>query len=68
MASERYEIVRVKGSNPEKFVKVWFTADRIPIETSEPKSEAEWRADFAKEGRGESEINSLVQRAKEIEA
>lgn len=53
MPSERYELIKVKGSNPEQFVMVWFTLDQIPMRTSEPKPEATWRADFKKAGRAE---------------
>ena len=68
MATERYEIVRVKGSKPEKFQIVWFSAEGFVIQTSEAMSEAEWRAQFKKDGRSELEINSAMQRAREKEA
>jgi hypothetical protein len=68
MPSERYELVKVKSSNPEEFVMVWFTANQIPVRTSEPKSEATWRAEFKKAGRAEPEINYLIERAKKLEA
>jgi len=68
MSSERYELVKVKGSNPEQFVMVWFTLEQIPMRTSEPKSEATWRAEFKKAGRAEPEINYLIDRARTLEA
>ncbi len=68
MSSERYELVKVKGSNPEQFVMAWFTLDQIPIRTSEPKPEATWRAEFKKAGRAEPEINYLMERARKLEA
>lgn len=67
MSSERYELVKVKGSNPEQFVMVWFTLDQIPIRTSESKPEATWRAEFKKAGRAKPEINYLMERARKLE-
>jgi hypothetical protein len=68
MPSERYELIRAKGSNPEQFVMVWFTLDQIPMRTGEPKPEASWRAEFKKAGRTEPEINYLIERARKLEA
>ena len=68
MATERYELVKVKNLTPEQFVMVWFTVDELPLRTSEPKPEAAWRAEFKKAGRTESEINSLIERARKLEA
>jgi hypothetical protein len=68
MASERYELVKVKGSNPEQFVMVWFTLDNIPMRTSEAKPEAAWHSEFKKAGRTDVEINYLIDRARTLEA
>lgn len=68
MPSERYELVKVKGSNPEQFLMVWFTLDQIPMRIGEPKSEATWRAEFKKAGRAEAEISYLIDRARKLEA
>lgn len=68
MPSERYELVKVKASNPEQFVMVWFALDQIPMRTDEPKPEATWRAEFKKAGRAEVEINYLLECARKLEA
>jgi len=68
MPSERYELVKVKGSIPEQFVMVWLTLEQIPMRTSEPRPEATWRAEFKKAGRTEPEINYLIERARKLEA
>jgi hypothetical protein len=67
MPSERYELVKVKGSDPEQFVMVWFTLEQIPMQTGDAKPEATWRAEFKKAGRAEPEINYLIDRAKKLE-
>jgi len=67
MPSECYELSRLKASDPESFVMVWFTLDGIPLRTGDPKSEAAWRAEFKNAGRGEPEINYLLDRARRFE-
>ena len=73
MASGRYEIVKVKGSDPEQFVRIWLDPE-LPsgtfIKTSPEQgmSEAELRADLTKEGGSEAEIKSVIERARKNEA
>ena len=73
MASGRYEIVKAKGSDPERFVRIWLDPEPPSgtfIKTSpEPgMSEAELRADLTKDGRNEAEIKSVIERARKNEA
>jgi len=68
MPTERYELIKIKGSNPEHFVMVWFTAEQIPMHIGEPKTESAWRAELKNAGRAEPEINYLIDRARKFEA
>jgi hypothetical protein len=64
METGRYHYVKVAGSKPEAFVKIWLE-DAIPIRTGNPISEAELRAELQKDGRTEVEIEEVLLTARE---
>ena len=68
MAYDRYEVIKVKCTNPEVFWIVWVDS-ALPtgsfMNTSQNLTESEVRRESAKQGRTEAEINSLIQRARE---
>lgn len=63
-----YEWVKVKGSAPELFIKqANISADVSPILQGVAMSAAKLRAELKHENRSDSEIDSVVQRAREME-
>ncbi len=68
MGYDRYAVVKVKGADPEVFWIIWIDS-QLPkgsfMKTSQNLSESEVRTEFAKMGRTEVEINSLIKQARE---
>jgi len=68
MEYDRYAVVKIRGKDPEVFWIVWLDSQLPPkgfMKTSQDMSEAELRAELAKMGRTEVEIDSLIQQARE---
>lgn len=68
MGHDRYAVVKVGGADPEVFWVVWEDS-QLPNEsfmkTSQNLTESELRTELAKMERTESEINSLIKKARE---
>ncbi len=64
METGRYHYVKVAGSKPETFIKVWLERG-IPIRTGDPIVETELRAKLQKDGRTKVEIEEVILTARE---
>ena len=67
MAFDRYDLIKVKGAKPEAFWIVWVDS-ALPkdsfIQTSQNLSEADVRKELSGRGLTETDISSLIARAR----
>ena len=68
MEYDRYAVVKVKGADPEVFWIIWTNSQEhsnFIWKTSQNLTESEVRAELKAMGQPESEISSLIKRARE---
>jgi len=67
MEYDRYGVIKVKDSDPEKFLIAWLDS-RLPkgsfMKTTDALTEEQLRSELQKMGRTKAEADSLIERAR----